>query len=92
MAKRIQMRKNRFLALQKMAEQKKHEALNNVNAAMSADAAAAAASDCPTLPKQTEIRINMNDPKAAAIRLGGGVKAGMVQKQPKYVYTSGSLL
>ncbi len=27
MAKRIQMRKNRFLALQKMAEQKKQEAM-----------------------------------------------------------------
>ena len=27
MAKRIQMRKNRFLALQKMAEQKKNEAM-----------------------------------------------------------------
>ena len=34
MAKRIQMRKNRFLALQKMAEQKKNEALNASNAAM----------------------------------------------------------
>ena len=33
MAKRIQMRKNRFLALQKMAEQKKNEALNASNAA-----------------------------------------------------------
>ena len=28
MAKRIQMRKNRFLALQKMAEQKKKEIMN----------------------------------------------------------------
>lgn len=36
MAKRIQMRKNRFLALQKMAEQKKNEAMNAAagNAAM----------------------------------------------------------
>ena len=34
MAKRIQMRKNRFLALQKMAEQKKNEAMNASNAAM----------------------------------------------------------
>ena len=34
MAKRIQMRKNRFLALQKMAEQKKNEAMNATNAAM----------------------------------------------------------
>ena len=32
MAKRIQMRKNRFLALQKMAEQKKNEAMNANNA------------------------------------------------------------
>lgn len=34
MAKRIQMRKNRFLALQKMAEQKKNEAMNATNAAL----------------------------------------------------------
>lgn len=34
MAKRIQMRKNRFLALQKMAEQKKNEAMNASNAAL----------------------------------------------------------
>ena len=32
MAKRIQMRKNRFLAIQKMAEQKKNEALHSSNA------------------------------------------------------------
>ena len=32
MAKRIQMNKNRFLALQKMAEQKKNEAMNANNA------------------------------------------------------------
>ena len=32
MAKRIQMRKNRFLAIQKMAEQKKNEAINSSNA------------------------------------------------------------
>ena len=36
MAKRIQMRKNRFLALQKMAEQKKNEAMNASNAALTA--------------------------------------------------------
>ena len=36
MAKRIQMRKNRFLALQKMAEQKKSEAMNASNAALTA--------------------------------------------------------
>ena len=80
MAKRIQMRKNRFLALQKMAEQKKNEALNNAAAAMGEDA--------NTLPKQTEIRINLNDPKAAAIRLGAsgpggkGVGGGMVAMPP----------
>ena len=34
MAKRIQMRKNRFLALQKMAEQKKNEAMKASNAAL----------------------------------------------------------
>ncbi len=47
MAKRIQMRKNRFLALQKMAEQKKNEALS---------AAAALGDGGPDhhgLPKQT---------------------------------------
>ncbi len=32
MAKRIQMRKNRFLAIQKMAEQKKNEAIHCSNA------------------------------------------------------------
>jgi hypothetical protein len=32
MAKRIQMRKNRFLAIQKMAEQKKNEAIHSSNA------------------------------------------------------------
>ena len=32
MAKRIQMRKNRFLAIQQMAEQKKNEALHSSNA------------------------------------------------------------
>ena len=35
MAKRIQMRKNRFLAIQKMAEQKKNEALHASNANIS---------------------------------------------------------
>ena len=43
MAKRIQMRKNRFLALQKMAEQKKNEAMMAAAAAAAAQAAAAAA-------------------------------------------------
>ena len=33
MAKRIQMRKNRFLALQKMAEQKKNEAMQVIELA-----------------------------------------------------------
>jgi len=59
MAKRIQMRKNRFLAIQKMAEQKKNEALHasnaNINDATNLDLG-------PGIPKQTEIRINMHDP------------------------------
>jgi hypothetical protein len=50
MAKRIQMRKNRFLAIQKMAEQKKNEALHasnaNINDATNLDLG-------PGLPKQT---------------------------------------
>ena len=45
MAKRIQMRKNRFLALQKMAEQKKNEAMMAAAAAAAAQAAAAAAAN-----------------------------------------------
>merc|ERR1712142_824734 len=49
MAKRIQMRKNRFLAIQKMAEQKKNEALHasnaNINDATNLDLG-------PGLPKQ----------------------------------------
>lgn len=47
MAKRIQMRKNRFLALQKMAEQKKNEALSMGNAAMNEGP------DHHGIPKQT---------------------------------------
>ena len=50
MAKRIQMRKNRFLAIQKMAEQKKNEALHasnaNINNTDNLDLG-------PGLPKQT---------------------------------------
>ena len=50
MAKRIQMRKNRFLAIQKMAEQKKNEALHSSNAniheAVNADVSS-------NMPKQT---------------------------------------
>ena len=50
MAKRIQMRKNRFLAIQKMAEQKKNEALHasNVNLTESTNLDLG-----PGLPKQT---------------------------------------
>ena len=48
MAKRIQMRKNRFLALQKMAEQKKNEAMMAAAAAAAAQAAAAAAHSAAT--------------------------------------------
>lgn len=47
MAKRIQMNKNRFLALQKMAEQKKNEAMN-ANSAMNDGGP-----DHPGIPKQT---------------------------------------
>ena len=49
MAKRIQMRKNRFLALQKMAEQKKNEAMNATNAAMNDNGPP----DHHGIPKQT---------------------------------------
>merc|ERR1719400_1661584 len=60
MAKRIQMRKNRFLAIQKMAEQKKNEALHASNANI--NDAGNNLDLGPGLPKQTEIRINMHDP------------------------------
>lgn len=53
MAKRIQMRKNRFLALQKMAEQKKNEAMNASNAAMNDGGGPP---DHHGLPKQTVSR------------------------------------
>merc|ERR1712142_245870 len=59
MAKRIQMRKNRFLAIQKMAEQKKNEALHSSNANIHE---ASNAEPSSNIPKQTEIRINMHDP------------------------------
>ncbi|XP_071050472.1 gamma-aminobutyric acid receptor subunit beta isoform X5 [Onthophagus taurus] len=49
MAKRIQMRKNRFLAIQKIAEQKKL----NVDGP-----------DGDHAPKQTEVRFKVHDPKA----------------------------
>merc|ERR1719242_1359018 len=51
MAKRIQMRKNRFLALQKMAEQKKNEALHASNANI--NDASNNLDLGPGLPKQT---------------------------------------
>lgn len=50
MAKRIQMRKNRFLALQKMAEQKKNEAMNAASNAAMNDGGPP---DHHGLPKQT---------------------------------------
>ena len=55
MAKRIQMRKNRFLALQKMAEQKKNEALNVSNAAL-----ADGGPDHHGMPKQTVRSLHVN--------------------------------
>jgi len=57
MAKRIQMRKNRFLAIQKMAEQKKNEALHASNANINNDQ-----NNLDLGPKQTEIRLNMHEP------------------------------
>ena len=51
MAKRIQMRKNRFLAIQKMAEQKKNEALHASNANI--NDASNNLDLGPGLPKQT---------------------------------------
>ena len=50
MAKRIQMRKNRFLTLQKMAEQKKNEAMNASNAALNNGGP-----DQHGIPKQTVV-------------------------------------
>ncbi|XP_071745406.1 gamma-aminobutyric acid receptor subunit beta isoform X5 [Lepeophtheirus salmonis] len=55
MAKRIQMRKNRFLALQKMAEQKKNEAMNASNAALN--------DGDHGMPKQTTVHFKVHDPK-----------------------------
>ena len=52
MAKRIQMRKNRFLAIQKMAEQKKNEALHASNANINNDS-----NNLDLGPKQTVSRI-----------------------------------
>jgi gamma-aminobutyric acid receptor subunit beta len=59
MAKRIQMRKNRFLALQKMAEQKKNEAMNATNAAMNDGGPP----DHHGIPKQTTVHFKVHDPK-----------------------------
>jgi glycine receptor alpha-3 len=58
MAKRIQMRKNRFLALQKMAEQKKNEAMNASNAALNNGGP-----DQHGIPKQTTVHFKVHDPK-----------------------------
>lgn len=60
MAKRIQMRKNRFLALQKMAEQKKNEALNASNAMNANDGGPP---DHHGMPKQTTVHFKVHDPK-----------------------------
>ena len=65
MAKRIQMRKNRFLALQKMAEQKKNEAMTNA-----ANAVVDVLGDM--LPKQTIVNMGqgtMDHPKAGDLFL-----------------------
>jgi len=75
MAKRIQMRKNRFLAIQKMAEQKKNEALHASNANINNDS-----NNLDLGPKQTEIRLNMHDP---FLRRGPGsvVRGGYMAKR-----------
>jgi hypothetical protein len=52
MAKRIQMRKNRFLAIQKMAEQKKNEALHASNANIH-EATNMELANTTIMPKQT---------------------------------------
>nr|BAL63029.1 GABA-gated chloride channel subunit [Sogatella furcifera] len=57
MAKRIQMRKNRFMAIQKIAEQKQKEAAGHVPGVPGGDPADHA-------PKQTEVRFKVHDPKA----------------------------
>nr|AAM47020.1 ionotropic GABA receptor beta subunit 1a [Homarus americanus] len=55
MGKRIQMRKNRILAIQKMAEQRKTATLDHSHASQ----------DHPDhAPKQTEVRYKLHDPKA----------------------------
>ncbi|XP_053651805.1 gamma-aminobutyric acid receptor subunit beta isoform X5 [Cherax quadricarinatus] len=55
MGKRIQMRKNRILAIQKMAEQRKAATLDHSHASQ----------DHPDhAPKQTEVRYKLHDPKA----------------------------
>ena len=53
MAKRIQMRKNRFLALQKMAEQKKSEMAAAQAAAAAINANNDVGPDMHGIPKQT---------------------------------------
>lgn len=58
MAKRIQMRKNRFLAIQKMAEQKKNEALHASNANI--NDASNNLDLGPGLPKQTVSLLLLN--------------------------------
>jgi glycine receptor alpha-3 len=61
MAKRIQMRKNRFLAIQKMAEQKKNEALVNSSTANIHDASNLDLG--PGVPKQTTtVHFKVHDP------------------------------
>lgn len=69
------MRKNRFLALQKMAEQKKNEAMNNANNAGAAPPGPPPPmmqpdmhDDRQAMPKQT-VRHSTN-------RLGGPVRQG----------------
>jgi hypothetical protein len=83
MAKRIQMRKNRFLALQKMAEQKKNEAMNANNAAMNDGGPP----DHHGMPKQTTVHFKVHDPKMHCkgssrentINRGGGGNYGSMQ-------------
>ncbi|XP_054276918.1 gamma-aminobutyric acid receptor subunit beta-like isoform X4 [Macrosteles quadrilineatus] len=58
MAKRIQMRKSRILAMQKIAEQKKKDALGEAG-----QPSVPVEGDSATLPKQT-VRFKVHDPKA----------------------------
>ncbi|XP_059079314.1 gamma-aminobutyric acid receptor subunit beta-like isoform X5 [Tigriopus californicus] len=73
MAKRIQMRKNRFLALQKMAEQKKNEAMNPGGPGLNDGGPP----DHNGIPKQTAVHFKIRDPK---MHCKGGSRESIVSR------------